>query len=96
MRDLGAIVGAHLANAATTENLDVFYWRERNREVDFVVSAGKRLVALEVKNGLSADTLPGLAAFATHFKPHRSLLVGGDGVAIAEFLATPVYYWLDR
>ena len=30
-------VGAHLANAAAAGVCEVFYWRERNREVDFVV-----------------------------------------------------------
>ena len=33
-------VGAHLANAAAAGTCEVFYWRERNREVDFVVRAG--------------------------------------------------------
>ncbi len=29
-------VGAHLANAAAAGECELFYWRERNREVDFV------------------------------------------------------------
>lgn len=32
-------VGAHLANAAATGVCQVFYWRDRNYEVDFVVRA---------------------------------------------------------
>ena len=34
-------VGAHLANAAAGGECELFYWRERNREVDFVVRAGR-------------------------------------------------------
>ena len=34
-------VGAHLANAAAAATCELFYWRERNREVDFVVRAGR-------------------------------------------------------
>jgi uncharacterized protein len=44
-------VGAHLANAAATGACAVHYWRERNHEVDFVVKAGRRLTAIEVKSG---------------------------------------------
>ena len=34
-------VGAHLANAAACGVCELFYWREGNREVDFVVRAGR-------------------------------------------------------
>ena len=36
-------VGGHLANAAATGECSLFYWRDRNREVDFVVQAGRAL-----------------------------------------------------
>jgi predicted AAA+ superfamily ATPase len=87
-------VGAHLANAAATGHCDLFYWRDRNREVDFVVRAGRKLIAIEVKSGRSRDLLRGLAAFADAFRPQRQILVGGDGIAIEEFLAQPVERWL--
>ena len=87
-------VGAHLANAAAAGVCDVFYWRERNREVDFVLRAGRRLVAIEVKSGRAPETLPGLATFANAFRPTRTLLVGGDGIALDEFLTRPVTDWL--
>ena len=34
-------VGAHLANAAASGLCDVFYWREGNKEVDFVLRSGR-------------------------------------------------------
>jgi hypothetical protein len=87
-------VGAHLANAAATGVCQVFYWRERNREVDFVVRAGKSLVAIEVKSTRRPDALPGMAAFADAFRPTRKLLVGGDGIPLDEFLSKPVEHWV--
>ena len=42
-------VGAHLANAAAGGDCAVYYWRERNEEVDFIVKAGRRVTAIEVK-----------------------------------------------
>lgn len=88
-------VGAHLANAAAGGVCELFYWRERNREVDFVVRAGRTVVAIEVKSGRAPDALPGLAAFRDAFKPKRTLLVGADGISLEEFLTRPVEHWLQ-
>jgi predicted AAA+ superfamily ATPase len=89
-------VGAHLANAAAKGACELFYWRDRNREVDFIVRRGRRVVALEVKSGRSRDVRPGLAAFDAEFKPARMLLVGGDGLGIEEFLRLPLEQWIAK
>ena len=86
-------VGAHLANAAAAGEIDLFYWRDRNREVDFIVRRGRRVIAVEVKSGRAPQAHPGTAAFREAFKTHRSLLVGGDGVALEDFLSRPVSHW---
>ena len=86
-------VGAHLANAAAAGLCEAFYWREGNNEVDFVVRAGRQVTAIEVKSGRRPDSLPGLAAFGRSFSKHRALLVGGDGIALDEFLSRPVEHW---
>lgn len=87
-------VGAHLANAAAAGECELFYWRERNREVDFVVRAGRTVTAIEVKSGRRRETPAGMNAFAGSFKGVRSLLVGGDGIALEDFLAKPVEHWV--
>ena len=89
-------VGAHLANAATVGECELFYWRESNREVDFVARAGRALAAIEVKSGRSRETNPGLGAFAEVFNPTRRLLVGEDGISLEEFLLKPVVHWISR
>ncbi len=87
-------IGAHLANAAAAGECELFYWRERNREVDFVTRAGRWLTAFEVKSGRTPEELPGMTAFHAAFAPQRQLLVGGDGIAVEEFLARPVAHWV--
>ena len=79
-------VGAHLANAALRGECTLYYWRERNLEVDFIVKAGRRLTAIEVKSSRAPLAHPGTATFAQAFKPQRTLLVGGDGIALEDFL----------
>ena len=87
-------VGAHLANAAAAGGCEVYYWRDRNREVDFVVRLGRTLTAIEVKSGRTRDTQPGLAAFCDAFRSARMLLVGGDGLALGDFLSRPAEHWV--
>ncbi|MCX7694081.1 MAG: ATP-binding protein [Tepidimonas ignava] len=87
-------VGAHLANAALAGQCQLHYWRERNQEVDFVVRAAGKLMAIEVKSGRAPQVHAGMAAFVKQFTPNRSLLVGGDGIPVEEFLLRPVTHWL--
>ncbi|SMP82712.1 hypothetical protein SAMN06295888_1565 [Desulfonatronum zhilinae] len=88
-------VGAHLANAAQRGDCELFYWRDKNREVDFVIRAGRRLLAIEIKSGRRRDALPGMAAFVEAFQPDRTLLVGGDGIELEAFLSRPVMEWVQ-
>ena len=87
-------VGAHLANAALRGECTLHYWRDGNREVDFVVQTGRTLTAIEVKSGRTPQTHTGTAAFREAFRPTRTLLVGGDGIALDEFLMKPVTHWI--
>ena len=79
-------VGAHILNMA--ENLDykVYYWRERDDEVDFVIESNRRCVAVEVKSG-SRLTDRGLSKFAAAFHPVQSFVVGTGGIPLEEFLS---------
>jgi len=87
-------VGAHLANAQVEGDCILYYWREQNREVDFVVKAGRRVLAIEVKSGRRREALTGMAAFHSRYPRSRVLLVGGDGIALEQFLSKPVMSWL--
>ncbi len=88
-------VGSHLANAAAAGECELFYWRERNFEVDFVVRAGRSITAIEVKSGRAPLAHAGTAAFTQAFTVHRTLLVGGDGVSVEAFLSQPVAHWVE-
>lgn len=87
-------IGAHIINSAGPPNLSVHYWRDRGREVDFVLRHGHRVIGLEVKSGRAGSALPGMEAFRRAFAPDHCLLIGGEGIAIEEFLSSPVERWL--
>lgn len=73
---------------------EVFYWRENNNEVDFVVKIKGKLIAIEVKSGMKAKSLPGLEAFHKNFSPDGMLLVGTGGIPLDVFLTTPIIQFL--
>jgi predicted AAA+ superfamily ATPase len=93
-RLIESAVGAHLANAAAIGECEVYYWRDRGQEVDFIVKAHSRLTAIEVKSGRAPQAHSGSAAFAAAFKTKRTLLVGGDGISVEEFLSRSLSVWL--
>ncbi len=92
-------VGAHLANAAAMGEVELSWWREGDREVDFVLSGAGGLAAIEVKSGRAGIRQPGIAAFTAAFAglgTIRPLLVGGDGIELERFLLEPAERWVAR
>jgi predicted AAA+ superfamily ATPase len=86
--------GAHLANAAMRGECTLHYWRNGNYEVDFVAQTGRLLTAIEVKSTRVPVAHAGTSAFVQEFHPGRTLLVGGDGIPLNDFLMQPVSHWV--
>ena len=78
-------VGAHLLNQADEYDYKLYYWRENNDEVDFIVESGEQQIAIEVKSG-RRGTNNGLKVFSDKFHPQQSFVVGTDGIPVEEFL----------
>ena len=84
-RMVESAIGAHLINYSLTEKFKVYYWREKNDEVDFVIELKGKTIALEIKSG-SAGNTSGMAAFKKKFDPYKILLVGNAGLPWQDFL----------
>ncbi len=80
--------GAHAVNQGEEEGVEVYYWREKNKEVDFVLKKGDRLVALEIKSGLVSRSHSGLRMFQNHWPDARTWIIGEGGLSLDEFLRT--------
>ena len=87
-RLIESAVGAHLVNTACRD-VEVTWWRERDREVDFVLSGPTGVLAIEVASSRSKPSLPGLAAFSSIVPSARTLLVGAQGLPLEEILSRP-------
>ncbi len=83
-------VGNTLANNIIGKDMKLYYWVERNREVDFILAKGNDIIAIEVKSGRTRTALPGLESFTRTFYVKKKLLVGTEGIPLDEFLSIDV------
>ncbi len=88
-------VGAHLINQAKSSRADIYYWRERDHEVDFVVERGNQILAIEVKSGRKTGAKPGMTEFIKQFHPSRVIVVGSPEQSLEKFLKTNLDDFLD-
>ena len=73
-RVIESAVGAYLANEALKGNLNLYYWRDRNDEVDFVIERNGKLVGIEVKSTILRNKR-GMTAFQKRFSPLKTICI---------------------
>ncbi|MGI6495401.1 MAG: ATP-binding protein [Kiritimatiellia bacterium] len=79
-------IGAQLLNRLQGAEWSVAYWRDGNKEVDFVVRRGARLWGIEVKSGRPGK-LSGMEAFRRRYPKAGAWLIGAEGIALETFFA---------
>ena len=88
-------VGAHLVNTGSP-GIRVYYWRKGDAEVDFVLERGQRLVVVEVKSNGRGGNERGRREFEARYGAERSVVVGGRGIPLADFLSKPAARWFEK
>ena len=76
-------VGCYLLDRMDELEYELFYWRENNEEVDFIIRRGEKLLAIEVKSGKRQNNT-GLGTFLQHYHPQHTLVVGGNAMPLEE------------
>lgn len=79
-------IGSYLVSQAFIHRFEVYYWRERNDEVDFILRKKGSVVAIEIKSNAEKRT-DGLDKFRQLFKPQSSFIVGDGGIRAEDFLS---------
>lgn len=87
-------IGAHLINGAR-DGTEIFYWREGNFEVDFVICRAGKIALIEVKSGKLRNATRGMSEFIRRNGACRSLVVGPGAIEIGEFLRYPPEHWVE-
>lgn len=85
--------GAHFCNSLPDSEYDLTYWRNADREVDFVITRGAEIWAIEVKSGRGGKS-SGIERFRLKYPNARVLVIGGSGVPLEKFFLEPAEAWL--
>jgi predicted AAA+ superfamily ATPase len=85
-------VGAYLLARGKEEGFEVYWWRERGNEVDFVIRKGRQLTAIEVKSG-RVKNVGGSLVFKQCYPEALSLVIGTADLGLEDFLLgkTPLF-----
>ena len=79
-------VGAYLLARGKEEGFEVYWWRDRGNEVDFVIKKGALLTAIEVKSG-RIKSAGGSLIFRQLYPEALSLVIGSVNYGLEDFLS---------
>lgn len=86
-------VGAYLLARSQEEEFSVYYWRDKNYEVDFVIQKGASITAIEVKSGEVRNT-NGNLAFLKRYPQALSYVIGSENCSVEDFLLGKIELFL--
>lgn len=84
-RIVESAIGAYLLNRSFSGGYTVYYWRNGNDEVDFVLEKRGKVIGLEIKSGAGGNQ-QGMDAFKKQNNPDKILLIGKNGLPWEDFL----------
>jgi predicted AAA+ superfamily ATPase len=89
----GRLVENAVINHINKISSPVYYWREKDMEVDAVIQNSGKLIAIEVKSGNRIRSRTGLNAFVKQFTKSSPLIIGTGGISVEEVLSAREWRW---
>jgi hypothetical protein len=87
-------IGAHLVNSHFGTRAEIFYWKEGNRSVDFILRKGKKLIVVDINHSHKGRNIQGIETFKEKFDPTKIIYVGEGGIPVEDFLSKPLEAWV--
>jgi uncharacterized protein len=87
--ELGRVFEALVGSQLLKTEEEIYYWREGQKEVDFVLKRGREIYGIEVKSGRK-ESRNGLDAFKEKFHDARLIIITQDNYL--EFEKNPLEY----
>lgn len=84
-RIVESAIGSHLLNLSLRNNYAVYYWRDRDDEVDFVLEKGQKNIAIEIKSSFSKNK-KGMQAFQQRFNLFKTYIIDNKSLPWNEIL----------
>jgi predicted AAA+ superfamily ATPase len=93
-------VGAALVNNNPGKTVEIFYWRDRDHEIDFVLRQGEKVLGIEVKTA-GRQSSKGRGPFLKKFTAHEVITtaVGGGDIpveALVSMSAEEIFQAVNR
>lgn len=82
-------VGTCLLDFVEDNDCHLYYWRDHNNEVDYILESHGDVVAIEVKSGKRGMN-SGIPMFQKKIHPLKSIVVGTDGIPFEEFFCMDI------
>ncbi len=93
-RMVESAIGSYLLNQCRINNISLYYWRDGNSEVDFILKKGSKLISLEVKSGTIKNN-KGLSEFAGRFKTFKTIVISNDTISWKDFIKIDINSLFD-
>lgn len=84
-RIVESAIGSHLINQSINGNYSLYYWRERDFEVDFILERKGKLIAIEVKSNVS-NKKAGTNRFSNKYHPVKTFFIDNKTLRWQDFL----------
>jgi predicted AAA+ superfamily ATPase len=82
-------IGSYLLNQARLYGVNIYYWREGNNEVDFILKKGDKIISIEVKTS-KVNFHKGLENFQQKHNTYKNILISNDSLSWSEFLTLDI------
>ena len=84
-------VGAYLVDQVSKNaNASLYYWRDGNSEIDYVIAVGEQIIGIEVKSGYAGIPQKAVEKFKERFPKSKVILVGKNGLPYEVFMKTEI------
>jgi len=93
-RMVESAIGSCLLNQCRINNISLYYWRDGNSEVDFILKKGSKLISLEVKSGTIKNN-KGLSEFSGRFKTFKTIVISNDTISWKDFIKIDINSLFD-
>lgn len=84
-RFVESAIGTHLLNSKKENKTNLYYWREGDKEVDYIIEYDNKIISIEVKSSVNKSS-NGLYEFRKRYNPHKSLIIEKDGLQWNDFI----------
>lgn len=87
-------IGAHLINSAFGTKAEIFYWKDNNKSIDFIIRKDEDIIVVDVNTHKKGKNIQGVNVFKQKYQPSKILIVGEEGISVEEFLLNPLEAWI--